>query len=705
MKPFRPDSPSPLRRMLGVLLAAVLVATIAPYAAATDAAPSDSQEARRATVSEVEPNGSTQTANQVALGNSVQGSTFASGGSDADYFAYDAPAAGRATIRLTFPAGLGADTAYEMRVYNQNGDALYDFTVGGADYTGDRIANRSTFVPAGRFYIRLLGYSSYLGWGQTYSLNTSLTPGAVETEFNNDTSTADVVALGSAIQGSTLASGGSDADYFAYDAPAAGRATIRLTFPAGLGADTAYEMRVYNQNGDALYDFTVGGADYTGDRIANRSTFVPAGRFYIRLLGYSSYLGWGQTYSLNTSLTPGAVETEFNNDTSTADVVALGSAIQGSTLASGGSDADYFAYDAPAAGNATLRFTFPAGLGSGTAYELRVYDENGDRLYDFTATGADSDGSRIAGQQIALASGRSYVRVLGYSSYLGWGKTYDLSVAFPLNAGTPTISGTPSIGSSLTANPGTWTPAPVSFGYQWNRDGAAISGATGSSYTVTIADVDRKLTVAVTGSKPGSAAQTRTSAAVTGRGSFTDVSSSNPFFADIEWMKAEGISTGTKQADGTFLYKPSDPVSRQAMASFLYRYSDETFTAPATPSFTDVPTSNPFYTAIEWMKAEGISTGYPQPDGTVLYKPVDAVSREAMAAFLYRFSDDTFTPPTTPSFTDVPTTSTFYTAIEWMKAERISTGYAQPDGTVTYRPSSPVTREAMAAFLHRYDGR
>jgi len=39
----------------------------------------------------------------------------------------------------------------------------------------------------------------------------------------------------------------------------------------------------------------------------------------------------------------------------------------------------------------------------------------------------------------------------------------------------------------------------------------------------------------------------------------------------VKWMKDTGISTGTVQSVGLPLYKPIDPVSRQAMAAFLYR--------------------------------------------------------------------------------------------------------------------------------------
>ncbi len=102
-------------------------------------------------------------------------------------------------------------------------------------------------------------------------------------------------------------------------------------------------------------------------------------------------------------------------------------------------------------------------------------------------------------------------------------------------------------------------------------------------------------------------------------------------------MKDAGLSTGTVQPTGKPLFKPADPVSRSAMAPFLYRAAGEpAFLVPAQPRFADVPTSHPFYKQIEWMAAMGISTGTAQPSGLPLYKPVDPVSRQAMAAFLFR---------------------------------------------------------------------
>ena len=55
--------------------------------------------------------------------------------------------------------------------------------------------------------------------------------------------------------------------------------------------------------------------------------------------------------------------------------------------------------------------------------------------------------------------------------------------------------------------------------------------------------------------------------------------------------------------------------------------------------------------------------------------------------------------PTT--FPDVPITHPFFDAIAWMVGAHIASGY----GDGNFHPNDPVTRQAVAAFLYRYDRR
>jgi hypothetical protein len=172
---------------------------------------------------------------------------------------------------------------------------------------------------------------------------------------------------------------------------------------------------------------------------------------------------------------------------------------------------------------------------------------------------------------------------------------------------------------------------------------------------------------------------------------FPDVGTGHPFFGEVCWLVQSGITGG--YLDGTF--KPGSAVTRQSMSAFIYRLALSPPTQlPASPSFDDVGPSHVFRLEVEWMAFEGITSGY--PDGT--FRPGAPVTRQSMSAFLFRLAGEpAFPVPTTPSFDDVTGSHPFYEEIEWMAAADVSTGYS--DGT--YRPSAPVSRAAMAAFLQR----
>jgi hypothetical protein len=172
---------------------------------------------------------------------------------------------------------------------------------------------------------------------------------------------------------------------------------------------------------------------------------------------------------------------------------------------------------------------------------------------------------------------------------------------------------------------------------------------------------------------------------------FSDVPVTHPFFRDVEWAAAEGITTG--YADGTF--RPAGVVTRQSMAAFLHRLAGAPpVSAPATATFRDVGPNHPFFDEVEWVAGAGIAGGY--ADGT--YRPSATVTRQSMAAFLFRMAGSPGgEAPGPPSFFDVGPTHPFFAEVEWAAGEGITTGYV--DGT--FRPSSPVTRAATAAFLKR----
>lgn len=191
---------------------------------------------------------------------------------------------------------------------------------------------------------------------------------------------------------------------------------------------------------------------------------------------------------------------------------------------------------------------------------------------------------------------------------------------------------------------------------------------------------------------------------------FADVPASLHFSKEIEWLAAQGVSTGWTQG-GARYYRPLLPVARDAMAAFLYRLAgQQPYTPPRTSPFRDVTPSTQFYKEICWLSDAGVAGGY--ADGT--FRPLSSVNRDAMAAFLYRLNllsgpvdvEDApwlggawygSMPPDSSPFRDIDESTQFYAEMCWLAETGVSTGY--PDRT--FRPLAPVNRDAMAAFMRR----
>ncbi|MBE0011316.1 S-layer homology domain-containing protein, partial [Arthrobacter sp. AET 35A] len=65
----------------------------------------------------------------------------------------------------------------------------------------------------------------------------------------------------------------------------------------------------------------------------------------------------------------------------------------------------------------------------------------------------------------------------------------------------------------------------------------------------------------------------------------------------------------------------------------------------------------------------------------------------------FKTTEAAYTPPAKSPFRDVSTSQQFYKEMAWLADRGISTGW--PDST--YRPLQPIKRDAMAAFIYRFD--
>ena len=82
----------------------------------------------------------------------------------------------------------------------------------------------------------------------------------------------------------------------------------------------------------------------------------------------------------------------------------------------------------------------------------------------------------------------------------------------PDQAPAPKVAGTTQVTQNLTASVAKWGPGTFALDYQWYRSGAPVSGARSTTYTLQPADAGARITVAVTGTRPGYTTIRRTSA-------------------------------------------------------------------------------------------------------------------------------------------------------------------------------------------------
>lgn len=203
---------------------------------------------------------------------------------------------------------------------------------------------------------------------------------------------------------------------------------------------------------------------------------------------------------------------------------------------------------------------------------------------------------------------------------------------------------------------------------------------------------------------------------------FSDVGEQHPFHDEIDDVSDRGILNG--YGDGTF--RPTQQVTRQALAAALYREAGSPETDPpasADRSFVDVRPTHPFYAEIEWAASEGLVNGwdtdYVDPETGYLpeFRPGVAVTRQAVAALLHRFAGSPAHEVTgLPRFNDVRggvagPEHPFRVQIEWARSEQLMFGWnpvAPGDQCVDYgcdgwfKPANPITRQALAAVLSRY---
>lgn len=174
---------------------------------------------------------------------------------------------------------------------------------------------------------------------------------------------------------------------------------------------------------------------------------------------------------------------------------------------------------------------------------------------------------------------------------------------------------------------------------------------------------------------------------------FNDVSANDWFASAVDYVTGKGMMNGT--ADNTF--SPKANTTRGMVVTVLYRLENQPSTSAA--SFTDVASGAYYANAVAWANANGIVSGY----GSGKFGPNDKVTREQLAAILYRYAQykkyDVSGAKSLDGYTDAQSVSSYAVpALQWANAVGVVTGKSGNK----LDPKGNATRAEVAAMLMRF---
>ncbi len=175
---------------------------------------------------------------------------------------------------------------------------------------------------------------------------------------------------------------------------------------------------------------------------------------------------------------------------------------------------------------------------------------------------------------------------------------------------------------------------------------------------------------------------------------FTDAAKTAWYYDAVKYVYENGMMNGTD----TEKFSPDFNTSRGMIVTILYRLENEPAVADNCP-FTDVKADSYYEDAIIWAASNGIVNGYSES----IYGPDDAITREQLAAILYRYADykgyDVTKKADLSKFADQNEISGYAAeALAWANANGIMNG----NGDGTLNPTGTATRAEAAQMLMNF---
>lgn len=176
---------------------------------------------------------------------------------------------------------------------------------------------------------------------------------------------------------------------------------------------------------------------------------------------------------------------------------------------------------------------------------------------------------------------------------------------------------------------------------------------------------------------------------------FSDVSGSNSWAANsVDFMYANGLVNGVSAT----AFGPQQSMTRAMLVTILYRAAGEPSVTGITNKFTDNKESQYYYNAVLWASSKGIVNGAT----TTTFDPDGKITREQIAAILYRYAGSPSASGSLSSFSDQSQVSSYaVTAMQWAVGKGIITGVST-NGRTTLSAKANATRAQVAVMLHRF---
>lgn len=174
---------------------------------------------------------------------------------------------------------------------------------------------------------------------------------------------------------------------------------------------------------------------------------------------------------------------------------------------------------------------------------------------------------------------------------------------------------------------------------------------------------------------------------------FTDVTENDWFYDAVVYAYEQELMNGTSET----AFEPNLTTTRGMIVTILYRLEGEPVVAGGRP-FADI--AGGYYEfAVAWAASNQIVTGYDENT----FGPDDTITREQMAAILYRYADykgyDVTATTDLSAYTDAGDISDWaQAAMNWANAAELITGVT----STTLEPAGSATRAQAAAILMRF---